>query len=291
MGVRMQFLEDPRGGDRIWRLLSGNNRPLAMGRGDRRSPLDVLAAVRHLAREAEPTLRRAADGRWRWELTTDDGRCRGTNPSREDCWVQFIPGTWATFGADGNGDGIRDPHNVFDAARATGDYLCQVGADLSNPQQLVQAVLRYNHSMDYVSMVLRWMQSCSRQTVAIPDSHDHIPDAGNTGNTHTTDDKSHRTTPPPPPGITPTPSPTAVPTAPPSAIIPTPTQHPVRPTTPTSTRPPYIPPPTTHPTPPPPTTLENTPTPTPDPTTPPDTPTPETTPSITPPDTSTSTTP
>src|SRR4051812_25404555 len=37
--------------------------------------------------------------------------------------MQFIPGTWRAFGADGNGDGIKDPHNVFDAARATGDYL------------------------------------------------------------------------------------------------------------------------------------------------------------------------
>ncbi|WP_427896336.1 hypothetical protein ACQHIV_20595 [Kribbella sp. GL6] len=67
----MQFLEDPRGGDRIWRLLSGNNRPLAIGRGDLRSPLEVLAAVRRLAREAEPTLRRDPDGRWRWEITAD----------------------------------------------------------------------------------------------------------------------------------------------------------------------------------------------------------------------------
>lgn len=72
MGVRMQFLDNPRSGDRIWRLLSGNNRPLAMGRGDPRSPLEVLAAVRRLARAAEPTLRRDPDGRWRWEITTAD---------------------------------------------------------------------------------------------------------------------------------------------------------------------------------------------------------------------------
>ena len=75
--------------------------------------------------------------------------------------MQFIPGTWTTFGADGNGDGIKDPHNVFDAARAAGDYLCAGGANLADPQGLVQAVLRYNHSMDYVSTVLRWMQTYS----------------------------------------------------------------------------------------------------------------------------------
>jgi hypothetical protein len=69
----MQFLEDPRGGERIWRLLSGNNRPLAMGRVGLRAPADELAAVRRIARAAEPTMRRDADGRWRWEITTDGG--------------------------------------------------------------------------------------------------------------------------------------------------------------------------------------------------------------------------
>ncbi|MGZ0147911.1 lytic transglycosylase domain-containing protein [Kribbella sp. WER1] len=214
--------------------------------------------------------------------------------------MQFIPGTWATFGADGNGDGIRDPHNVFDASRATGDYLCQGGADLSNPRQLVQAVLRYNHSMSYVSTVLRWMQSYSRQTVSIPDSHDQIPGADDKGNTHTTDGKSLPTT--PPPGVTPTPGvtpPTAgsTPTAPPPTHT---TQAPVRPTTPVTTKPPYIPPSTARPTTPPPTstpsdtpppdtpTPSDTPTPTETPTTPPETTTPDTTP---PPDTSSPETP
>ncbi len=34
--------------------------------------------------------------------------------------MQFIPGTWKAFGADGNADGVKDPHNVFDAARSAG---------------------------------------------------------------------------------------------------------------------------------------------------------------------------
>ena len=60
---------------------------------------------------------------------TDQGRYDGD--SRWDRAVgpmQFIPGTWNTFGADGNGDGVKDPHNVFDASRAAGDYLCSSGA-------------------------------------------------------------------------------------------------------------------------------------------------------------------
>ena len=30
--------------------------------------------------------------------------------------MQFIPATWAGYASDGNGDGIKDPNNVFDAA-------------------------------------------------------------------------------------------------------------------------------------------------------------------------------
>jgi hypothetical protein len=80
VGVRMQFLESPQGGDRGWRLLSGNNRPLAIGRSGTRSPAEELAALQRLAGDTEPRLRRGADGLWRWELDTDDGpevRCPG----------------------------------------------------------------------------------------------------------------------------------------------------------------------------------------------------------------------
>ncbi|GAA1569662.1 MULTISPECIES: lytic transglycosylase domain-containing protein [Kribbella] len=125
--------------------------------------------------------------------------------------MQFVPGTWKTFGADGNGDGVKDPHNVFDAARAAGDYLCSGGANLSDPQGLVQAVLRYNHSMDYVSTVLRWMQSYSKDTVSVPDKPGQIvtpDDGGNAGG----DEKGSTRTTTPPPTATPTTVPTSAPT-------------------------------------------------------------------------------
>ena len=32
--------------------------------------------------------------------------------------MQFIPSTWAGWGVDGNGDGIADPFNIYDAAAA-----------------------------------------------------------------------------------------------------------------------------------------------------------------------------
>ncbi|NEA31338.1 hypothetical protein [Streptomyces sp. SID13031] len=88
----MQFLENPRGGDRGWRLLSGNNRPLAMGRSTTMSPRDELLAVRRLVREAEPKLRRDAEGRWRWELNSAGGpdvRCPGVFARRIDARRAF----------------------------------------------------------------------------------------------------------------------------------------------------------------------------------------------------------
>ena len=45
--------------------------------------------------------------------------------------MQFIPSTWMIYGADGNGDGIKDPFNIFDAALAAANYLCDAGGDLS----------------------------------------------------------------------------------------------------------------------------------------------------------------
>ncbi len=38
--------------------------------------------------------------------------------------MQFLPGTWATYGADGNGDGVRDPQQIDDAALASAGHLC-----------------------------------------------------------------------------------------------------------------------------------------------------------------------
>ncbi|MFB9538203.1 MULTISPECIES: lytic transglycosylase domain-containing protein [Streptomyces] len=70
--------------------------------------------------------------------------------------MQFIPSTWARWGADGNGDGRTDPNNVFDAALAAGRYLCAGGRDLSVPAQLDRAILGYNHSAAYLRTVRAW---------------------------------------------------------------------------------------------------------------------------------------
>ena len=68
--------------------------------------------------------------------------------------MQFIPSTWQIYGADGNGDGIKDPFNIFDAALAAADYLCIAGGDLSTTAGQTRAVLTYNHSSAYLAEVL-----------------------------------------------------------------------------------------------------------------------------------------
>ncbi len=70
--------------------------------------------------------------------------------------MQFLPGTWGLYAADGNGDGVADPHNVFDATLAAGKYLCSGGLNLRDPAQELRAVLRYNNSMSYAANVLSW---------------------------------------------------------------------------------------------------------------------------------------
>ncbi|MFI9401120.1 lytic transglycosylase domain-containing protein [Nocardia sp. NPDC052316] len=70
--------------------------------------------------------------------------------------MQFLPGTWSQYAADGNGDGVADPNNVFDSALAAGKYLCSGGLDLRDQAQELRAVLRYNNSTAYAANVLSW---------------------------------------------------------------------------------------------------------------------------------------
>ncbi|MCH5643660.1 MULTISPECIES: lytic transglycosylase domain-containing protein [unclassified Gordonia (in: high G+C Gram-positive bacteria)] len=88
---------------------------------------------------------------------TDGGRIDGDSAhDRAMGPMQFIPSTWASWGSDANGDGKADPNNVFDATYSAGRYLCAGVSDIMNDSNKVAAVLRYNHSMEYVANVLSW---------------------------------------------------------------------------------------------------------------------------------------
>ena len=68
--------------------------------------------------------------------------------------MQFIPSTWAIVGVDADGDGRRDPQDIYDAALASAVYLCSGTDDLSTTAGQRSAVFRYNHSQRYVDLVL-----------------------------------------------------------------------------------------------------------------------------------------
>lgn len=67
--------------------------------------------------------------------------------------LQFIPSTWALVGADGDGDGRKDPQDMDDAAVAAARYLCRASTDMGSAKGQRQAILSYNASTDYLHRV------------------------------------------------------------------------------------------------------------------------------------------
>ncbi|MFF1813713.1 lytic murein transglycosylase [Streptomyces sp. NPDC058251] len=107
--------------------------------------------------------------------------------------MQFIPSTWAWAGRDGNGDGKKDPNNVYDAALAAGHYLCRFDHDMSVQAQMNASILSYNNSTAYLNTVLSWLEYYRKGTHEVPDGTGTLP-------SHNSDDTS---------GASPTPTPPA----------------------------------------------------------------------------------
>jgi membrane-bound lytic murein transglycosylase B len=102
--------------------------------------------------------------------------------------MQFLPGTWARYAVDGDGDGIADPQNLFDSTLAAARYLCSGGFNLRDPAQVMAAILRYNNSVAYAQNVLGWAAAYATGVVPVDlppmtgpppplgDSHDEHPE-------------------------------------------------------------------------------------------------------------------
>jgi hypothetical protein len=199
------------------------------------------------------------------------------NDTRHDRAVgpmQFIPSTWAVVGVDGDSDGTRNPQDIDDAALATAVYLCSGDDDLSAEKGQRASVYRYNHSNDYVDLVLSIMQaymdgdfsavptSTLTSGVILPDltgSGDGSGDKGGKGgkggkgkdggteeNTPTSNPTPTTQTPTPTTTTTqtstPTPTQTPTPTKNPTTVVPTtlPTVPTTLPPLPTATIPPLL---------------------------------------------------
>jgi hypothetical protein len=81
--------------------------------------------------------------------------------------MQFLPGTWARYASDGDGDGKSDVQNVFDASLAAARYLCSGGLNLRNSSQVMTSILRYNNSVAYAQNVMGWAAAYATGVVPV----------------------------------------------------------------------------------------------------------------------------
>jgi len=111
------------------------------------------------------------------KIETDHGRSRlpgvtsGANSFGAMGPMQFLAGTWASYGVDGDGDGRKDVYSPEDAIPGAARYLRASGA----PADWQQALFAYNHAAWYVDEV-----------EAMAARYRGAPVAGPTGNGSTT---------------------------------------------------------------------------------------------------------
>jgi hypothetical protein len=109
----------------------------------------------------------AAAGKYRvpWELLagigmaeTRHGRNNHTSSAGAQGLMQFMPGTFAAYGVDGNHDGRRDIHNDADSVFSAAHYLVESGLT-RGAQGVLKALWAYNHSISYRNDVLYYAWS------------------------------------------------------------------------------------------------------------------------------------
>ena len=95
-------------------------------------------------------------------VDTDGGRLDGNERwDRAIGPMQFIPETWSKWATDGNGDGVSDPHNLYDATATAARFLCDLSGSLGpSPSAFL---LGYNFSGPYVRDVVATAQRLRAQ--------------------------------------------------------------------------------------------------------------------------------
>lgn len=101
------------------------------------------------------------------EIPDTDGGALDGDPVHDRAMgpMQFIPETWKRWGVDANGDGVVDPDNIDDAALTAARYLCERGGDLTTPEGWRNALMAYNLSGEYLTLV---RDRASAYSVGVP---------------------------------------------------------------------------------------------------------------------------
>jgi membrane-bound lytic murein transglycosylase B len=86
------------------------------------------------------------------QVETNHGQNKNISSAGAMGPMQFMPATFAVYGVDGDGDGIKDILDQADAVFSAAHYLCSNGG--GDPSRLYDAIYDYNHLDSYVQEVL-----------------------------------------------------------------------------------------------------------------------------------------
>lgn len=109
-------------------------------------PIYQQASLRYRLGARGPSILAAVN----W-VETGFGTNLSVSSAAAEGWMQFLPSSWALYGVDANGDGVKDPYNPWDAIFAAARLLRASGA----PGSWHDALFAYNHAEWYVEKVER----------------------------------------------------------------------------------------------------------------------------------------
>ena len=105
-------------------------------------------------------------------MTSGENRAGAGGP------MQFVVGTWASYGVDGNGDGVVSRYDARDAIPAAARYLRASGA----PGDWRRALFAYNHAgwyvVDVAERAAAYRGAAHTDPNAAPASGERVADAG-----------------------------------------------------------------------------------------------------------------